>query len=155
MYFIYLLYNLKPMRNLFFLCLVIFSTVPLAYAQKDSAISKPLHCMKDFRRSGWTIDHYMPNNVQVNLHLAKAEKHFRASQGLLAGGIASALIGSGAVVAGTLGNYQSKALRPYSTPLIISGAALNIAVMPVCFVLRDVMIKKATKHINDALALTP
>lgn len=143
------------MKSISFLILLVVFVISSVDAQADNAGLRTLHCVKDFQKSGWTTDHYVPNKSQVNLHLSKADQQFKASRGLLAGGLASAFIGSGAVLTGTLGSNQSKALPPYSTPLIITGAALNIVVMPVCFVLRDVMIKKATRHVKAALALNP
>lgn len=141
--------------RLFILLLLTITKFSSLSAQDALQSKKTLSCLKQFKRAGWDQERYSPNDPKVSLHLHPAEQQFRASQGLLIGGLASALIGSGAVLTGTLGSNESKALRPYSTPLILSGAALNIVVMPVCFVLRDVMIKKATKHVKAALALNP
>lgn len=131
-------------------------TVTLHICAQDTLQTKrTLSYLKQFKKAGWDQERYTPNNAKMSLHLHAAEQQFKASQCLLAGGLASAFIGSGAVLTGTLGSNQSKALRPYSTPLILSGAALNIVVMPVCFVLRDVMIKKANRHVKATLALNP
>jgi len=104
----------------------------------------------DFIQSGFDIKGYQWDAPQANAELNIAEKNFRISKGLLGGGIVSSAIGSGSLITAALESKSHNSITGTTTPLIITGIALNLIVMPVCFVMRDFVRKKAASHILKA-----
>ena len=72
-----------------------------------------------------------------------SKPNLKISQALLAGGITSSTLGTASLITASLESKSHNSLTSTTTPFLITGVALNLICMPVCFVVREVIRKKA------------
>lgn len=135
-----------------FSCLLVALNIAFCLNGQDSAAAFKSYSSSQFKSCGMDINGYGWHVAGASKQFNLAEKDFRISKGMLGGGLACGFAGAGLVVAGTLDARHSSAIGRAHLPLIASGIALDIVAMPVCFVLRDVMLKKAAKRVRSGMA---
>jgi hypothetical protein len=124
----------------------------LSHADAQSSAHIPLSngSMHKFQTAGMDIKAYQWNEPSINLHLHAAQRDFKISNGLLAGGLASGVVGSTAIVVGALNVRLSQSIDRIHVPLICTGLGLNLVALPVFFIMRDVVDKRAARNIQIA-----
>ncbi len=142
------------MKKLIIPLTILTLALPCIARSQDSLMPKPKSlCLREFRKAGFDTDHYEWSNSQANGYLLKANNNFKISNGLLAGGLASGIVGSTAIVVGALNVRLSQSVDRIHVPLICTGLGLNLVALPVFFIMRDVMDKKAAKRIQEAKSI--
>ncbi|MBS1624071.1 MAG: hypothetical protein JST83_08640 [Bacteroidetes bacterium] len=133
------------MRSLYLVIALIITVY--SHGQDSTKVFKT-YSLVQFKNRGIDIAAYNWHNAEENKQFNRSEQDFRISKGLLGGGLAWGFIGSGAVVIGALNTQLSPAINKMHVPLLASGIALNMVAMPICFVMREIMIKRGTKRLQ-------
>ena len=139
------------------LCICLFIYPYLILAQSNTSVNSPKafrrYSSQYFLQSGYDITKHQQDTIKSILEINKAERQFRISKGLLGGGIASCVIGTASLSIVALQSSSKNTITPQSTPYLITGVAFNLISMPTCFVIREILLKKAARHIQKAKQL--
>jgi hypothetical protein len=139
------------MKKLIIPLTIVTLALPCVAYSQDSIMPKPKSlCLREFKKAGFDTDHYEWSNSQAHGYLLKANNNFKISDGLLAGGLASGVVGSTAIVVGALNVRLSQSVDRIHVPLICGGLGLNLVALPVFFIMRDVVDKRAARNIQIA-----